>query len=165
MVRAASSDTAAVRRAVTVGPSMISWRWPVATSKIVTSPWMVGRAVAALPGVKVMSLVIATCASLAGMQNRLPPCGKGITMRGGTCTLPSCSTASSSAARAFQGSSASVACGVNSPCMACTAEGAVGGTDITCMWLYTVGVCDGLGGLSGPCVKVWRVLLQSLALK
>src|SRR5690606_20264145 len=117
-------------------------------------------------GVKVMSLVIATWASLAGMQNRLPPCARGITMRGGTCTLLSCSTASSSAARAFQGSRASVACGVNSPCVARMAGAAVGGnTDITCMWLYTVAVCDGLGGLSGPCVKVWPVLLQSLALK
>ena len=68
--RAASADTAAVRRAVTVGPSRIRRRSPVATSNTVTSPWMVGRAVPALAGVKVMSLVIAVRASQAGMANR-----------------------------------------------------------------------------------------------
>jgi hypothetical protein len=73
---AASSETAAVRRAVTVGPSSISRRWPVATSNTTTSPWMVGRPVPALAGVKVMSLVMAVRASSAGITNRLPPPGR-----------------------------------------------------------------------------------------
>jgi hypothetical protein len=49
---AASSETAAVRLAVTVGPSSISRRRPVATSNTTTSPWMAGRPVPALAGVR-----------------------------------------------------------------------------------------------------------------
>jgi hypothetical protein len=45
--RAASADTAAVRRAVTVGPSKINRRSPVSTSNTTTSPWIAGTGVPA----------------------------------------------------------------------------------------------------------------------
>jgi hypothetical protein len=93
---AASADTAAVRRAVTVGPSSTSARAPVATSNTTTSPWIAGRFVPALAGVKVMSLVMATRASCAGITNRLPPPGSDNTIRGGTCTVSSRNSRASS---------------------------------------------------------------------
>lgn len=69
--------------AVTVGPSMISRRSPLATSNTTTSPWMVGRALPALAGV-VMSLVTASVPSVEGITNSVPWPASGITMRGGT---------------------------------------------------------------------------------
>ena len=53
---------------------------------------MVGRPLPALAGVKVMSLVMATRLSSAGITNRLPPPGKGCTRRAGTWTVASPST-------------------------------------------------------------------------
>lgn len=92
--RAASSDTAAVRRAVTVGPSSRASLRPSRASNTTMSPWMPGSPRAGLSATKVMSLVMATCASAAGITNRLPPCASGWTMRGGTATCGSRSTAS-----------------------------------------------------------------------
>ena len=48
--REASAETAAVRRAVTVGPSSNSVRAPVARLVTITSPWIVGRPLPALAG-------------------------------------------------------------------------------------------------------------------
>ena len=47
-----------------------------------------------------MSLVIATVASVAGMANRRPPAGSGITSRGGACTAGSRSSAAMASASA-----------------------------------------------------------------
>lgn len=112
---AASSDAAAVRRAVTVGPSRTSRRSPVATSNTTTSPWIDGRPVPALPGVRVMSLVMfhrlirgrhhKQAAALCQRQHS--PLG--------TTTPLSCSKAAISSASADQGRRAAVAAASSRP--------------------------------------------------
>ena len=77
---------------------MISRRSPLATSNTTTSPWMVGRVLPTLAGVKVMSLVTASLPSVEGITNSEPWPASGITMRGGTSTPGSASRAAISSA-------------------------------------------------------------------
>ena len=69
----------------------------------------------ALAGVKVMSLVMATLRSVAGIRNRLPPWASGSTLRAGTETVLSCSSWAISSASADQGRRCAVAAASSVP--------------------------------------------------
>ncbi len=110
--RAASSETAAVRCAVTVGPSSSRRRTPVAASITTTSPWMAGSPRVALCGCTVIILVMAISVLDAGISSRLPGPGTGITSRAGAWARParaSRSTCAMASARAAYGRRAAVA--------------------------------------------------------
>ena len=66
-----------------------------------------------LAGVKVISLVIAVRASQPGMANKKAPAAIGSTVRGGTDTLASVSSASISSTRGAQGRRAAVCSGLS----------------------------------------------------
>ena len=81
----------------------------------------------ALAGVKVISLAMAMCRSVAGMTNRLAPPGSACTRRGATVTESSWSSKVISSTKACQGRRAAVSAGLSGlvqVVMACRQGGA-----------------------------------------
>ena len=89
---AATAEAAAVRIAVMVLPSITARVWPVAGSISTMVLSSVGKPFWALPGTRVMSLVLSASPSCAGLRNSRPlaeASPMGMTVRKGCSTWPS----------------------------------------------------------------------------